>query len=248
MVRGGFVLRRARASSRPISTAASGSLRRPPISKSSTTSRRTEACSVEREINTREVIFASAGAAPQGPVLARPEPAHRPLTRWPRSMLFSEQGEGGGPEGSVYLRSTDGAPAARLGDGEAVDLSPDGKWALTRLGHGPESRIVLLPTAAGDPRPISAGKLRIRWAGFLPPDGKQISSVGKRAGQGCTRLRPRPRGRSSPPAHARRLYRGRVLARRQARRRFRSGADRLDLSRRRRQSGGPSRASSRATT
>ncbi len=128
---------------------------------------------VEREINTREVIFASAGTAPRD-LSWLDQSQLTSLSPDGQMMLFSEQGEGGGPEGSVYLRSTDGAPAARLGDGEAVDLSPDGKWALTRLGRGPESRFVLLPTAAGDPRPISAGKLRIRWASFLPLDGKRL--------------------------------------------------------------------------
>ena len=37
-------------------------------------------------------------------------------------ILFTEGGVGGGPRGSVYLRSTHGSPAVRLGAGQAVAL------------------------------------------------------------------------------------------------------------------------------
>jgi len=47
-----------------------------------------------------------------------------------RTLLLLENGEGGGPNYSVFLRPTDGSPAIRLGDGNAQDLLPDGKWAL----------------------------------------------------------------------------------------------------------------------
>ena len=40
-----------------------------------------------------------------------------------RTVLFTDRG-------GVYLRRTDGSPAVRLGPGTALDLSPDGKWAL----------------------------------------------------------------------------------------------------------------------
>src|SRR5438445_494758 len=50
-----------------------------------------------------------------------------------RTVLLGEGGFGGGANGSIYLRKTDGSPAIRLGDGYPISLSPDGKWALTRL-------------------------------------------------------------------------------------------------------------------
>src|SRR5262249_33886068 len=50
-----------------------------------------------------------------------------------RTLLFTEEGEGGGSEYSVYLRQTDGSPPVRLGDGEADSLSPDGKWVLSTV-------------------------------------------------------------------------------------------------------------------
>ena len=39
----------------------------------------------------------------------------------------------GGPKYAVYIRKTDGSPAIRLGEGNGLSLSPDGKWALARL-------------------------------------------------------------------------------------------------------------------
>ena len=75
------------------------------------------------------------------------------LSRDGRTILFWEVGVGGGARGSVYLRSTSGSPAVRLGDGVAVALSPDGKWALTR-GPGPSPYLDLLPTGAGQVRRI----------------------------------------------------------------------------------------------
>jgi eukaryotic-like serine/threonine-protein kinase len=66
-------------------------------------------------------------------------------------VLSSEQGEGGGPNYSIYLRKTDGSAPTRLGDGNASSLSPDGKWvASTDMGEHPQ--IYLLPTGAGESR------------------------------------------------------------------------------------------------
>jgi eukaryotic-like serine/threonine-protein kinase len=55
------------------------------------------------------------------------------------TILFDEEGEGGGTYGkggswayTVYLRKTDGSPAVRLGEGSAIALSPDQKWVISR--------------------------------------------------------------------------------------------------------------------
>ncbi|HSF16179.1 MAG TPA: serine/threonine-protein kinase [Vicinamibacteria bacterium] len=66
-----------------------------------------------------------------------------------KTLLLTEYGEGGGEEWAVYLRNADRSPAVRLGDGQAFDLSPDGKWALT-MPRDPVS-LVLLPTGPGTP-------------------------------------------------------------------------------------------------
>ncbi len=66
----------------------------------------------------------------------------------------------------MYVRKTDDSPAVRLGDGHALALSPDGKWALSTPNTTP-AQLVLLPTGAGQPRAIKTGPfahvLRAAW-------------------------------------------------------------------------------------
>jgi hypothetical protein len=50
-------------------------------------------------------------------------------------VLFTESGQGGGATMAVYLRGTDGTQAVRLGDGRAMALTPDTKWALCAPGN-----------------------------------------------------------------------------------------------------------------
>ncbi|HEX6738549.1 MAG TPA: hypothetical protein VF310_09770 [Vicinamibacteria bacterium] len=102
-------------------------------------------------------------------------------------LLFGETGEGGGADYGVYLRRTDGSPPVRLGTGRAMDLSPDGRYALAIPLANPE-RIDLLPTAAGnEPRPLRyQGLTRYEWAGFLP-DGQTLLFTA-RAGEGPPRV------------------------------------------------------------
>ncbi len=85
---------------------------------------------------------------------------------WSR-LLFDELGDGGGHDYAIYIRTTDGGPATRLGRGNALALSPDGKWALSATLDTP-SKLVLLPTGAGSPRSLLTGALDHRVASWLP--------------------------------------------------------------------------------
>jgi Tol biopolymer transport system component len=69
------------------------------------------------------------------------------------TLIFEEQGAGGGPTYSVYLRKTDGSPPVRLGDGFASSLSPDGRYVVSQLPNDP-SLLTLLPTGAGESKKI----------------------------------------------------------------------------------------------
>jgi len=96
-------------------------------------------------------------------------------------VLFTEAGQGGGPNKSVYKRKTDGSPPVRLGDGVALALSPDGQWALSWSADAP-SQLALLPTGPGQPRTVSLASLKVLGTGesfFFFPDGKRalISAV-----------------------------------------------------------------------
>jgi serine/threonine protein kinase/Tol biopolymer transport system component len=96
----------------------------------------------------------------------------RDLTPDGRWLLLDEQGEGGGPNYSIYVRKTDGSPAVRIGDNDAFSISDDGKWVLATTNVEGGS-MLLLPTGAGEPRTIKTGNLRNPLGRFLP-DGKHI--------------------------------------------------------------------------
>jgi hypothetical protein len=87
-------------------------------------------------------------------------------------MLFSESLQGRGKLGDVFIRRTDGSLPIRLGDGNPLALSRDGKWALARTTQRP-SRLVLLPTGPGSAKVLDTGALEPN-GGTFGPDGSVI--------------------------------------------------------------------------
>ena len=93
------------------------------------------------------------------------------ISRDGRHVLIYEYGVGGGPNGSTYLRSTDGSPAVRLGDGQAVSLSPDGRFAIVRV---PGSKhLDVIPTGPGQAFRLERQGLTLTYAKWLP-DGRSV--------------------------------------------------------------------------
>lgn len=89
-----------------------------------------------------------------------------------RTVLFDEQGQGGGTSYSDYLRKTDGGPAVKLGEGVSLALSPDGRWAATSpVGNNDE--IDFVPTGAGETRTIHFPGLIVGGAAWHP-DGRRL--------------------------------------------------------------------------
>ena len=87
-----------------------------------------------------------------------------------KTLLFDETGEGGGANGAVYLRKTDGSPAVRLGDGLGKQISPDGKWVLS-VTLMPSRKIVLLPVRTGSRREVESTGITPHEAIWTPvPD------------------------------------------------------------------------------
>jgi len=99
-----------------------------------------------------------------------------------RTLLISEQGEGGGPGYGVFLRKTDGSPAVRLGTGEAIALSPDGKWVIAQDLSTDPPQLMLLPTGAGQSRRLTSDDIAHINARFLP-DGKRFVFSGFKPGR-----------------------------------------------------------------
>ena len=77
-----------------------------------------------------------------------------------KTLLFDEEGGGGslaysksgGLTYAVYLRKTDGSPAVLLGEGSAVALSPDGKWAIIQTPATRPRSSSFCPPARASPR------------------------------------------------------------------------------------------------
>jgi len=100
-----------------------------------------------------------------------------------KALLFDEEGEAGGANYTVYLRKADRSPVVRLGEGNALALSPDGKWALSFIA-APGSPFRLLATGTGEPRTLSIGGISPEQAAAWLPDSRQIVFAGSEAGHG----------------------------------------------------------------
>jgi Tol biopolymer transport system component len=96
-------------------------------------------------------------------------------------LLFDETGEGGGPNHSVYLRDTRTASNVRLGDGQAVALSPDLNFALSLDSRRPGT-LNLLSLTGGAPRTLSGHGIEYSWARCFP-DGQSLLVGGHAPGK-----------------------------------------------------------------
>ena len=105
-----------------------------------------------------------------------------------KTVSFDETGEAGGETGALYVRSTDGSPAVRLGDGTAPTLSPDGKLVLAlTLGSDGKRHLTEYPTGAGESRSIDTGDLQVHQAYFFP-DAHRVLEIGSRANEHALRM------------------------------------------------------------
>ncbi len=135
-----------------------------------------------RALVTRDAWGASVMALPPGSTRERDLSWLDGTTAWDLSAdgtttILEESWEGGGAERSIYLRTMDGAPAVRLGEGVPLALSPDKKWVLSAPVNA--DHLVLLPTGVGEARRLPAGPIvsyfpSARWL----PDGKEVLVVG----------------------------------------------------------------------
>ncbi len=101
-----------------------------------------------------------------------------------RTVLLECAGDSCGTTYSVFVRSIDGSPAVRLGEGSARALSPDGKLAAA-LVFGTKSRphVVLYPLGAGQPRTIDIGRHTVEEVDWRP-DGRGLVVVAGEPGGG----------------------------------------------------------------
>src|SRR5581483_12087521 len=84
---------------------------------------------------------------------------------------------------SIYLRTTDGAPAVRLGEGVPLALSPDNQWVIAASVAG--DQLVVLPTGVGQPKTLPRGKVTtyVPAARWIPGDGRRFLISGTESGR-----------------------------------------------------------------
>jgi hypothetical protein len=89
------------------------------------------------------------------------------------TMILEEAWEGGGAARSIYLRTTDGAPAVRLGEGVPLALTPDKAWVLSTPVAA--DQLVLLPTGVGQAKTLPRGAITSYFPGARwLPNGRQF--------------------------------------------------------------------------
>jgi len=106
----------------------------------------------------------------------------RDISRDGKKILFEEEGDGGGPNYTVFLRDTDGSPPVRMGTGVAEAISPDGKWVITKPAK--EGALSLVPTGAGEARQLTHDNISYDPVQYLP-DGKHLLAFGIEPGHGA---------------------------------------------------------------
>ena len=101
-----------------------------------------------------------------------------------RTLLFAEGSSGEGMNTAMYLRATDGSPAVRLGQaGVNAELSPDGRWILNAVAGEEGIRLEILPTGAGESRPLEVPDLEIDGKVAWFPDGRRLLFVANEKGR-----------------------------------------------------------------
>ncbi|MGH9476516.1 MAG: protein kinase domain-containing protein [Terriglobales bacterium] len=96
-----------------------------------------------------------------------------------KQAVFCQCGQTGGPEGTIFIRPTDGNAPVELGPGIPLGLSPDGRYVAARVAPfaatDSHAHLELLPTGTGSPVVLPNGSLYDY--GFLAdwlPDGHAI--------------------------------------------------------------------------
>jgi eukaryotic-like serine/threonine-protein kinase len=98
-----------------------------------------------------------------------------------KQVLFHEGGKGGGSQGTIFLRGTDGSAAVRLGEGYSVALSPDQKWVLAFTPSNPP-RDWLIPTGAGEVTELKPTGIENAVAMGFTADSRRIVFTGVEPG------------------------------------------------------------------
>jgi eukaryotic-like serine/threonine-protein kinase len=99
-----------------------------------------------------------------------------------KRVLFDEQSEFGGANYTVAMRTIDGSPPVKLGDGFVARFSPDEKWVAAVI-PSQANHFSLLPTGAGQPKDVTVSGLERLFDVVLMSNG-ELLLVGSEHGHG----------------------------------------------------------------
>jgi Tol biopolymer transport system component len=97
-------------------------------------------------------------------------------------IAFEEQAAGVQGLNTVFIRTTDGSPAVRIGEGRARGnpISPDGEWLAIAVGSPPHLEVV--PVGVGEPHIVKCDLLELSGWQFHP-DMKRLIVLGNQTGE-----------------------------------------------------------------
>jgi serine/threonine protein kinase/Tol biopolymer transport system component len=95
-----------------------------------------------------------------------------------KTIVFGESGKAAGHDYLVFFRRLDGSAAVEIGEGQAIGVTPDGKYAIAFLPSQP-TKLRVMATRAGesgtlDVAPVSVDRALISWM----PGGKEFVFLG----------------------------------------------------------------------
>jgi DNA-binding winged helix-turn-helix (wHTH) protein/WD40 repeat protein len=98
-----------------------------------------------------------------------------------RLVLFDEGGLASGPEYLVYVHRLDDGSTVRIGEGTAMALSSDGKFALIG-GTKDRRRLRLVPLGEGKTIDLPVTGLEYQWVRYFP-DGRRLLALASEPGR-----------------------------------------------------------------
>ena len=114
-------------------------------------------------------------------------------------VLMAENGKGSLGKWILLLRDVKQPVPVKLGPGPPVALSPDGRWVVT-IDETEQQNLLLLPTGAGDPRPLPPTGLAMISRGTFFPDGRRLALIGAKTPGGLSAIYVYdPKTPGSPP-------------------------------------------------
>ncbi|NUN01965.1 MAG: protein kinase [Bryobacteraceae bacterium] len=97
-------------------------------------------------------------------------------------LLFSQYGQAGGRSYGLYLRNLGEPAPVRLGEGDAMSLSPDGRYALA-LQYTEPQRLALFDFQSPEPQLMLPAGLNYQTAAQWFPDSRRIIFEANEAGR-----------------------------------------------------------------